>query len=197
MTGVVELDARAVAESVRVAGAVKPGQWELPTPCPDWNLGELLAHMAGQHAGFAAALRGEDAGLAAFAPLPLGDDPAASYAATADAALAAFAAPGVLERTVLLPEIHPTLRFPARTAIGFHLLDYVVHAWDVAVSIGTPVDLDPEILSAALSVAEQVPQGVSRTAPGAAFGPVLPTPDGASVLDRVLTLSGRTPSWRA
>jgi uncharacterized protein (TIGR03086 family) len=231
MSTVVDLDARAVAESVRVVRAAGDAGPEglglglrlglgLATPCADWDLGQLLEHMAGQHAGFAAAARGRDTGLAAWAPLPLGDDPVDAYRRAADDVLAAFAEPGVLERTMLLPEIHPRLRFPAATAIGFHLLDYVVHAWDVAAASGTAVDFGPEVLTAALAVAERVPAGAARTEPGAAFGPVLDlggtvdmgggtassggaggdgTGSGgaAGVLDRVLALTGRSPGWRA
>lgn len=47
-----------------------------PTPCGDWTLSELLAHMIGQNHGFAAAVREGDAPLEAFAPRPVsGDDP--------------------------------------------------------------------------------------------------------------------------
>lgn len=195
MSGVVELDARAVTASVAVVQAVQPGQLELPTPCEDWTLGQLLAHMAGRHIGFAAAARGEDDDLSVWADLPLGDDPATEYARAAAHVLAAFAEAGVPTRRLLLPEVHPRLRFPASTAIGFHLLDYVVHAWDVAATLDTAVDLDEELLSAALAVAERVPDGPSRLAPGAAFRPVVQLPAEASTLDRVLALTGRSPAW--
>lgn len=196
MTGLVELDARAVAESVRVVSGVGRGQLDLPTPCAGWTLERLLAHMAGQHAGFAAAASGEDTELPAWADRPVGDDPGGAYARAADEALTAFAAPGVLERTFLLPEVHPALRFPATTAIGFHLLDYAVHAWDVAAALGTSVDLDPDVLDAALAVASQVPVGDYRTAPGAPFAPPVPLPADAPPLHRLLASTGRSPHWR-
>ena len=38
--------------------AVLPSQLDLPTPCADWNLGELVAHLVAENRGFAAIARG-------------------------------------------------------------------------------------------------------------------------------------------
>jgi hypothetical protein len=43
-----------------------------------------------------------------------------------------------------MPEIRPGYGFPATLAIGFHLVDSVVHAWDVARAIGETVTPDGE-----------------------------------------------------
>ena len=196
MSDPVAPDRRAVEAGVALVATVEPGQLGLATPCAGWNLGRLLAHMAGQHRGFAAAARGDGADLAVWADRPVGDDPAGGYAKAADEVLAAFAAPGALERRWALPEVHPTFAFPGTTALGFHLLDYVVHAWDVARSLGTPVEFDDEVLAVALAVAERVPNGPERLAPGAAFRPALAAGEAAGPLERILAATGRTPAWR-
>jgi len=49
-----ELNRRAVQASVEVVSQVDPGDLGRPTPCSQWSLGELLAHMTIQHRGFAA-----------------------------------------------------------------------------------------------------------------------------------------------
>jgi uncharacterized protein (TIGR03086 family) len=197
--GVVELDARAVAVSVAVVGGVGPGRLGLATPCGGWTLGRLLAHMTGQHYGFAAAARGEGADVSVWSDRPVDGAPAAGYAGAAAEAVAAFAGPGVLEREFWLPEVHPRVRFPGPAAVGFHLLDCVVHAWDVAAALGTPAglggDLGGELVDAALAVAVRVPRGAARLVPGAAFGPVVALPAGASRLEQVLALCGRSPRW--
>lgn len=82
-------------------------------------------------------------------------------------------------------------------AIGFHLVDYVVHAWDVAVSMGMGVVFDDDLTAAALRVAERVPAGAAREVDGAAFKPVRPIPPGSSAIERLLLLLGRDPSWVA
>ncbi len=186
-----EADAVAVRASVDVAAAVTPADLRRPTPCRDWDLGALLAHMTTQHLGFAAAAAGHGADPAVWRTVELGDDPARTYAETADRVLAAFAADGVLDRPFALPEISTDIEFPGRRAIAFHLVDYVAHGWDVATSLGVPFHLPESVLELALLVAEAVPAGPARTAPGAAFAPVVPVGDDAGLLTRILALLGR------
>jgi uncharacterized protein (TIGR03086 family) len=78
-------------------------------------------------------------------------------------------------------------------AIGFHLVDYVVHGWDVAASLGTGFQLPDGVVLAALPIARAVPDGQSRTVPGAAFAPGRPVPAGVDPLEEILALLGRAP----
>jgi hypothetical protein len=57
-----------------------------------------------------------------------------------------------------------------------------------------PADLDPALLDVALSVAEAVPGGDARVAPGAAFAPSVAW-SGESRLDRIVAILGRSPGW--
>jgi uncharacterized protein (TIGR03086 family) len=190
-----ELDRRAVAVTVGLVGQVRADQLDLPTPCAAWTLRQLLEHMIGQHHGFAAAADGETVDRSVFDPQPLGPDWSDQYAAAAARVTAAFAADGVLDRRLWLPEIRDGTTFPAPLAIGFHFLDYVVHGWDVARSIGTPFDPDPDLIEETLDRSTQVPDGAPRLQPDAAFGPKLATPDTAATLDRLLATLGRSPAW--
>jgi uncharacterized protein (TIGR03086 family) len=198
-TDVVALDALAVRASLNLVEQVTARDLARPTPCADWTLHGLLRHMIAQHYGFAAAAAG-DADLANWTLRPLGPDPVADYRAAAERVLGAFAADGVVEREFPLPEIVRDLLFPARQAISFHLVDYVVHAWDVAATLDRPLSLDPLLVSVALQVARAVPGGDFRLAPGAAFGPAVDWPgDGAEAdgagLDQIVALLGRSPGW--
>ena len=194
MTGVVELDALAVAASVDLVDRAQPADLARPTPCADWTLHGLISHMAAQHYGFAAAAAG-DGDPARWRHRRLDPDPVAGYRAAARTVLAAFAAEGVLDRRFPLPELAPGALFPARQAVGFHLVDYVVHSWDVAKTLGLEARFPPDLLDAALRVAKAVPGGEHRLAPGAAFAPVVTWP-GGSPLDQVVALLGRSPDWK-
>ncbi len=194
---VADLDHRAVRASVEIVSGVTINDLNRATPCTDWTLGELLAHMTVQHDGFAAAAAGRGADPAVWTVQPLGDDPVAEYAAAAERVLAAFAEPGVLEREFSLPEISPALRFPGAQAIGFHFIDYVVHGWDVARALRIRYELSPDLARAALPIAQAVPDGKRRLQPGAAFRPGLPAPADAVALDQILSALGRSPDWRA
>lgn len=197
MSDIRELHRRALTAAQSVVDQVDPDRLDLPTPCSAWTLRRLLAHMTGQNHGFAASARGESEDLSIWDDREVGTDPAGVFAASAADVIAAFAEDGALERTLWLPEIHPRFRFPAAQAIGFQFIDSVVHAWDVAASIGVPVVFDQELLDAALPIAEFVPDGENRQAPGASFRPRLATDADGPALGRVLALLGRSPDWSA
>jgi uncharacterized protein (TIGR03086 family) len=194
MDSIVALDALAVHASVGLLARAQPADLARPTPCADWTLHGLITHMAAQHYGFAAAAAG-DADPARWRPRRLDGDPVADYRASAEAVLAAFAAGDVLDRQFPLPEIAAGALFPARQAVSFHFVDYVVHSWDIAKTLGLDLRFAPEVLDAALHVAQAVPGGEYRVAPGAAFAPVVAWP-GGSPLDQVVALLGRSPDWK-
>ena len=63
-----------------------------PTPCRGWDLAALLGHMAGQNAGFAAAVQGGDADRSAYEPPPITPQTLlTTWAASVDRVRAAFA----------------------------------------------------------------------------------------------------------
>jgi uncharacterized protein (TIGR03086 family) len=162
-----------------------------PTPCTGWSLHNLLDHLTEQNDIFAAASLGAPApGKAHSRAL----DPIAAFSESSERLLAAFAADGVLERGFVLTEFGTDTPFPAAQAIGFHFIDSVVHAWDLAKTLGLPVHFDDDLLAAALTVARSVPGGEARTVPGAAFGPEVAWPSEPS-LDKIVALLGRSPEW--
>ena len=197
--GIVDLDARAVRGTVGLVSRIGPGDLARPTPCDQWTLADLLAHMTAQHDGFAAAAAGNGGDLARWQPQTRTGASAADlvqqYAAAAERVMAAFAADRVLDQVFELAEFSMAPRFPAAQAISFHLVDYVVHGWDVARSLGLPYEPEPDLLAAALPVAQAVPDGELRTQGLVPFAPGLPVAAGAGVLDQILGLLGRNPAW--
>ncbi len=191
---IVQLDARAVRASVQLMSHASAADLTRPTPCADWTLADLLAHMTAQHNGFAAAAAGDGADLVHWQTGAPVADPAGEYAAAAERVITAFAAASVRAGYFVLPEISPELRFPAEEAIGFHFVDYVVHGWDVARALGRGYDLEPDVLAAALPIARAVPDGDRRRRPGAAFAPRVAASSGGP-LDQIVALLGRRPDW--
>jgi uncharacterized protein (TIGR03086 family) len=189
------LDRRAVEASIAVVGQARPADLDRPTPCAEWTLRDLLEHMTAQHKGFRAASRGHGADLAVWQTVPAGTDLVGEYESAARDVIEAFAADGVPETAFALPEISTLIEFPAAQAIGFHLIDYVVHGWDVARALSGEYVLDDELAPAALRIAEKVPNGAERTLPSAAFRPGLAVSPSAPVLDRILAALGRSPAW--
>jgi uncharacterized protein (TIGR03086 family) len=188
---VVELDRIAVHEAVRVVELAREEDWERDSPCAGWTLRRLVAHMAAQHHGLAAAARGAGGDLAYWAEPEDMSEPAKVHRAAASTVLGAFAEPGAVGREFTLPEVGGG--FPGRRAIGFHLVDYVVHAWDVAATLGAGLDLPDEVLRAALAVARKVPVDPAVRGPGFAFASALEVSPGAGPLEETLRLLGRSP----
>lgn len=184
------LHARATDVVVRLVDGVRVEDLDRATPCGPWTLRELLAHMTGQNAGFAAATASE-AGVEAYRPGPA--TPQAHREAAA-ALVRAFATADP-DRDVWLAEFGR--RVPLASAVGFHLLDTLVHGWDVAVAVGHPLHYDDELAAAGLALAAAVPDGPVRDAPGAAFDHAVPVGPGATVWECTLALTGRDPHWTA
>ncbi|WP_229693946.1 TIGR03086 family metal-binding protein [Lentzea pudingi] len=178
-----------VLTSVEIVSRVSGDDLGRRTPCAEWTLAGLLAHMTAQHHGFAAAARGRGGELAAWEVRPAGP---VEYAEAAEDVLAAFAEPEVSQREFELPEFRAS--FPAVQAVGFHLIDYVVHGWDVARSLGLGYHLAAEVAGPALRIALAVPDGDGRLQPGAPFKPALEEHD-SDPLRRILATLGRSPDW--
>jgi uncharacterized protein (TIGR03086 family) len=191
------LNAVAVRHSVELVRAATAQDWSRPTPCSEWALSDLVAHMTAQHHGFAAAAGGDGGDLAHWEVHPLGDDAIARYTDAADDVLAAFASVKTADTEFALPEFTTESTFPALLAVGFHLIDYLVHSWDVAATLGIGFEPDPELVEIGLPIALAVPQGPNRLEPGSAFRPVLATDDGATSMDQILAVLGRSPDWHA
>jgi uncharacterized protein (TIGR03086 family) len=178
-----------------LVGGIRDNQLTGPTPCSDTSLGDLLDHVDGLSLAFAAA--------ATKTPLPGG-----SQAPSADGSrLGADWRQRIADRLAAMARVWRDedawtgmtqaggIDLPGEVAGLVALDEVVVHGWDVAAASGQPFDCEPGLLQSTYefvqaSVAEN-PQGT----PGM-FGPPVPVPDDAPLLDRLIGLTGRDPSWR-
>ncbi|MET9227516.1 maleylpyruvate isomerase N-terminal domain-containing protein [Lentzea sp. NPDC003310] len=90
-----------VRTSVEIVSRVTAEDLDRRTPCTEWTLAGLLAHMTAQHHGFAAAARGHGADPNAWEVRSAGPD---EYGVAARDVLAAFAEPEVPHPEFNLPE---------------------------------------------------------------------------------------------
>ncbi|OLZ67393.1 TIGR03086 family protein [Streptomyces sp. IMTB 2501] len=197
VTGVdfVELDRIAVQEAVRVVDLATAADWTRDTPCAGWTLRRLVAHMTAQHLGFAAAAHGAGREPEHWREDEEMSEPAGAHRSAAATVLSAFAEPDVTEREFALPSPGSV---PGGRAVSFHFVDYVVHAWDVAATLGTTVEFPEHVLVSALAVARAVPAGPDRRGPGFSFDPALEVPEDSGPLAAALRLLGRDPErWPA
>jgi len=179
---------RGVAEVDRRVRSVRAEQWGDSTPCTEWDVRALVNHVVTEQLWAPLLLDGatvEDIGDR-FDGDQLGDDPVAVWASAAAAACEAFAAPGVLRRSV-------ELSYGRRPAQGYcqeMTMDLTVHAWDLARGIEADERLDPELVSDVLAFIE--PQ-VEQLAGSGLFAPPVAVSDDADAQTRLLALLGRQP----
>ncbi|MGI9615227.1 MAG: TIGR03086 family metal-binding protein [Acidimicrobiales bacterium] len=120
--------------------------WDRPTPCTEWNVGQLANHLllgtrmsvqllAGMSQQEVIAGLGDDL-------MADSTDPVADFTTLATEMQEGFAGPDGLEGTV----DHPMGEIPRTTFIGFRVMDNAVHAWDLARAIGADETLDPDLV---------------------------------------------------
>ena len=160
--------------------------WERPTPCTDWDVQALVAHVVIGDAQVPMIVRGEQIARELDAsPSILGPNPLATWRGTALAMLRAFAEPGVLARRYEHPVGHVT----GRRILGFRLTDSLVHGWDLARACGRDLVLDDELAEYCLAFWWPLATGLPDS--GFYATAVMPR-DGAPAGERLLALLGRT-----
>lgn len=151
-----------------------------PTPCSDWDVRMLLAHMVNAIAQFPAMVRGEQPDWANVPPL---DDRIGEFRAAVAANLEGWRVPGALDR--------PSQMLEGMNIVDFNLGDALVHTWDLARATGQDPDLDPVAVQATYEIWVKAPLDVARRF--GAFGPEVAVPENAPVTDHLVGLFGRRP----
>ena len=169
---------------------VRADQWELPTPCPDWNVTELLGHVIAGSQMSATLANGANRvqAIDVLSTEFIGDDPLAAL----DDALAlqeqALADSAVDERICQ----HPAGDMPGAQLRSFRISDLLVHQWDLARATGADETLDADVV-------QIVWDDISPMAPVIAQlgvfgdGPSGTVPADAPLHERLLDLMGRRP----
>jgi uncharacterized protein (TIGR03086 family) len=182
-----ELHRRAVSEFGARVQAVADDQWELPTPCSDWNVRQLVNHLVYENRWTVPLMEGStlaEVGDRYEGDL-LGDRPKAAWEESAKEAVAAVGAEGALERTVDLSS-GPTA---AREYVHQLFADHLIHAWDLARAIGADQRLDPELVDACAAWFASMED---RYRAVGAIGPRPELPPGADAQTSLLAAFGRT-----
>lgn len=188
MTDHLALLGRAHTEFARRLAHVGPGDWWLPTPCTDWNVRELVNHLVGGGVRYRMLLDGAgETEVAVTRGLDhLGDDPVEAFERTAEDVAVAFAQPGAMERIVH----HRAGDCPGEELWALRILECTLHAWDLARALGIDDRLDRALLETIDSRMQPV---IDRLRALDTLAPAGVPPTGASLQDRVLLSSGRTP----
>ena len=173
-----------------VLANVTPEQLDLPTPCASWQVRNIINHLVGLTHWFAT-------GITTGVTPPQPDetnyadgDFLTAYDGGIQDSLAAFNAPGALDRTVKLP----FGEFPGTMFLALATNDTFTHGWDVAKATGQSTDLNRELAEQVLAQARAAIPDQFRGADGTApFGPIVEVAAAAPAADRLAGFLGRTP----
>lgn len=181
----------AVLRMIGVVTMVVDEQLDLPTPCPESSVGDLIDHVGTFATRFAAAARKQTAADTPPAPTPSVANLESGWRSRLTHELTELAEawrdPQAWEGTTFAGPFE----LPAHVAGAIAVDELVVHGWDLAVATGQRFDPAADEIETAMGfvTAFQAPRD------GRLFGPVVPVSDDASALDRLLGLAGRDPAW--
>ena len=165
--------------TTRVTG-VPQGGWEAATPCTEWTVRDLVAHVVSTHRSVLATLDGVEAQAVEPAKDLVGDWKRATAevaAALADETRASKVSGGMFGEQSFESLV-------GRLVVS----DTLVHTWDLARATGQDEVLDPDAVSNAMGFLAAIDEALRR--PGG-FAPKVTPPPGADEQTSFLSFCGR------
>ena len=194
-SGAVTLLASAISYALAACVQVAPGEMTLPTPCADWDLEALLAHLAASMADLESALRtghldpGPDNPATSDPDGPAipaldGDDPVELLRDRAANLLFACYVHHGPDRFVLVGG----LPLPAEIVTCTGAVEIAVHGWDVRAARGHGGPIPPALATRMLRLSPLLVTGREGL-----FGTPVQVPAQASPGDQLVAYLGRRP----
>jgi uncharacterized protein (TIGR03086 family) len=178
----VDLLVRASAVFGEQVASIPGDEWDLPTPCQDWDIKALVAHVVFGDAQLPDLVAGREVGAVELDVRILGPHPMSTWRGTALRAIeAARATP--LDMRVR----HPIGDLSFARVLGFRISDNAVHAWDLATARSDVFTIPDDIAAWCLDFWLPMADGLSESGFFAAMGE--PTDDSPGA--RLLALLGR------
>lgn len=158
--------------------------WSAPAPVDGWTARDVVDHLVTWFPGFLAA-----GGIDLPAGPTVAVDPASAWQHHADAVQALVTERGDEEFT------HPYVgtQSLAQAVDRFYTSDVFMHAWDLARAGGQVARLDEDFAGELLEGMQPI-EAMLRDS--GQYGPAVPVPLDAPVVDRLMGFVGRDPAWR-
>ena len=169
----------AVSPTIAIVRGIRPDQLTNPTPCAEFDVHALLDHLR----RYGPALEAAAARVA--------DAPTAEPAPDLETQLARIAAAWSDPDAWLGETSMGGAPIPAAMFGGMVVTEVVVHGWDLAQATGQPATWSSEVLG---YVHDELVKTADLGREMGLYGPPVPVPDDAPLLDRVVAMTGRTPT---
>lgn len=170
---------QAADRTAEIVRQVRQEQFSLPTPCADWDVKQLIAHLEWACDLFVA--------LADKQAMPPQTDYRGDFPERVERTLTAWSRPEAWEG------VSPGLGLPQPIVATMCLGDLVTHGWDLARATGQPYDVEPEAARRVREFSEGM--GPMAQEQGVYAKPIA-VPQEAGEVDRMLGVSGRDPAWK-
>lgn len=181
--------ARAIQAARAVVARLDADHTEAATPCPDWSALDMANHLVAVVDRAAAGPSGADLdGMPLLAPFTA-DEVAAALGRSAEVLHRAWSDPAALEQPITVP----WGTFPGAIVIETYATEILVHAWDLAVSLGLDVDW-PESDASAYLPGLQMGLPAEGRGPEMPFDPVVVPDESAPPMHHLVGWMGRDPA---
>lgn len=167
----------------KVVAKVSKDQLDARTPCAEWDLGTLLAHMTGVVANMGNGASGAE--LISIPDYELEPDFVAQFRTESARTLAAWKARGLAGEINLGRGARP-----AQGMLTINVLDTAMHSWDVARASKQNAELPPALAATVLGLCQGFVTDDLRASAG--FDPAIPTKS-TNPTDQLAAFLGRNP----
>jgi uncharacterized protein (TIGR03086 family) len=164
---------RALDQAGDCLAAVHEDQLTQPTPCSDWDVARLIAHMVASPHHLLEMSQGGQPDWSKE-PAPASGEWAAEFRSAADD---------------LIHFWHEKGDEADSGQVDWQTAEMAVHTWDLIRATGQPARLDPEVAERGLAFMSGALTPENR---GQAFGPEVSAPADAPVYDRLAAYAGRS-----
>ncbi|MGH9184211.1 MAG: TIGR03086 family metal-binding protein [Acidimicrobiales bacterium] len=182
---IVKLHHRALEATTAIVANVNGAQFDMPTPCAEFDVRALLNHMIGGNWRFVKIAQGEPGEAVPSTGDFVHDDAIGPYGVSAAAVSEAWSDPALLAKVVHLPFGD----FPGAFALGIHTVETIAHGWDLAKATSQPTEVEPELYEVAWQNSKDIDD--SFRGPGLPFGPAVAVPPDASDTEKLMAWLGR------
>jgi uncharacterized protein (TIGR03086 family) len=169
----VDVLSRALDQTVDVLSAIPADQLSNPTPCGEWDVADLVAHVVATPRNFLTMARGGQPDWSATPTLP--NDWTAEFRSGADE---------------LLDMWRGSAESASPQAVDWQTAEIAVHTWDLVRATGQSRELDPRVAQRGFDFMTSALTPENR---GEVFGPAVTVADDAPIYERLVAFAGRDP----
>jgi uncharacterized protein (TIGR03086 family) len=169
----IEVLSRALEQTADVLSGVPDDKLSAVTPCSEWDVARLVAHVLADPRNFVVMSSGGKPDWSAATPLP--DDWTSEFRARA---------------AELMQVWNESREEASPQAVDWQTAEFAVHTWDLVRATGVPIELDPQVAERGLSF---MSGALTQDNRGEAFAPAVMLAGDAPVYDRLAAFAGRDP----